>query len=221
MSASVQPCERANDACKEVVRVKLVAALAVVGIGFGLVGCGSSSHPVSVPTLQGSHANGSTRGPSLQALHQAAQCIRTHGIPNYADPTVGAGFTIYTDQRDLENATSTVVQQAMSACRTEIATANFDPNQRPHPPAQMVRDGVREAQCLRAHGLPNWPDPKASDTFDPGHGFQINGSAVAGAIPAGANPKASPVWQNAMQACSTEGQAVSRDSELSNLARGQ
>jgi len=213
--------EQANDACMEVVRVKLVAALTVVGIGLGLVGCGGSSHAGGVPTLQGSHANSTAHGPSLQALHQAAQCIRTHGIPNYADPTVGPAFTIYTDQRDLENSTSMMVRQAMSACRTEITAANFDPNQRPHPPAQMVRDGVREAQCLRAHGLPNWPDPKASDTFDPGHGFQVNGNAFAGAVPAGANPKASPAFQNAIRACSAEGEAVSRDSELSNLARGQ
>jgi hypothetical protein len=201
--------------------MRLVAALTVVGIGFGLVGCGSSSHAAGVPTLQGSHANSTTRGPNLQALHQAAQCIRTHGIPNYADPTIGPGFTIYADQRDLENATSTVVRQAMSACRTEIAAANFDPNQRPHPPAQMVRDGVRAAQCLRAHGLPNWPDPKASDTFDPGHGFQVTDNAFAGAAPAGADPKASPAFQNAIRACRTEAQAESRDSELSNLARGQ
>ncbi len=202
--------------------MRMVVVLTVVGIGFGLVGCGGSSHAVGVPTLQGSHANSSaTHGPNLQALHQAAQCIRTHGVPNYADPTVGPGFTIYTDQRDLENATSAVVRQATSACRTEIRAANFDPSQRPHPPAQMVRDGVRAAQCLRAHGLPNWPDPKASDTFDTGHGFQVSDNAFAGAVPAGADPKASPAFQNAIRACSAEVQAELRDSELSNLARGQ
>jgi hypothetical protein len=151
----------------------------------------------------------------------AAQCVRDNGIPNYSDPVLGPGQVIYTDQRSLEKVGREIVQGAMSACRSLIGQANFDPSQRPHPPAQMVRDGVREAQCLRAHGLPNWPDPKPTDTFDPGHGFQVTGAAFAGAVPAGANPKMSSVFQHAIVACQNEAQAVNSDSQLSNLAHGR
>jgi hypothetical protein len=192
------------------------AAVAVLGAASA---CGGSDSSASVPTLH-QQANASAHH-NAAALHAAAQCLRDHGIPDYQDPVVGPGEVVYTDQRNLERASRDVEQGALQACRSLIAQANFDPTERPHPPAQMVRDGVREAQCLRSHGLPNWPDPKPTDTFDPGHGFQVTDAAFAGAVPAGANPKQSSAFQNAIAACQSEGEAVSRDSQLSNLAHGQ
>jgi hypothetical protein len=174
-----------------------------------------------VPSLHHAQSGSGTNRHNAAALHAAAQCIRDHGIPNYQDPTVGPGDVVYTDQRNLERVGSDVVQQATAACRSLVAQADFDPAQAPHPPAQMVRDGVREAQCFRAHGLPNWPDPKPTDTFDPGHGFQVTDAAFAGAVPPGANPKQSAAFQGAIQACQRESEAVSADSQLSNLARGR
>jgi hypothetical protein len=154
-------------------------------------------------------------------LHAAAECIREHGVPDYQDPVVGPGDVVYSDQRSLEKVPPSVVNDVEQACRSLAAAANWDPSQRPHPTAQMLRDGVREAQCFRAHGLPNWPDPKPSDTFDPGHGFQVTDSAFAGAVAPGQNPKQSPVFQNVASACRTEIDATTRDSQLSNLAHGQ
>lgn len=198
-------------------------ALVLVGVTLILGACGGGRHDSGVPTLSASNrnANGGASRPSTSALHAAAQCIRDHGIPDYADPAVGPDFTIYGDQRPLEKAGDATVQTARTACAALIAAAHFDPGQAPHPPAQMVRDGVREAQCFREHGLPNWPDPKPTDTFDPGHGFQVNISAFAGAVPPGVNPKQSSAFQQAIHACTTESDAVSRDSQLSNLAHGR
>jgi hypothetical protein len=186
-----------------------------------LASCSGSGSSAGVPSLHHDNAATDSTGHNARALHAAAQCLRDHGIPNYEDPVVGPGQVVYTDQRNLQKVGGAVVQAATGACRALIGQANFDPNQRPHPPAQMVRDGVLEAQCFRAHGLPNWPDPKPTDTFDPGHGFQVTDAAFAGAVPTGANPKASSVFQHAIQACQTAQQAVSRDSQLSNLAHGQ
>jgi hypothetical protein len=187
----------------------------------GVTACsGGSSSSSGIPTLHhGAGASSTAHNGSV--LHAAGQCIRAHGIQSYQDPVVGPGQIVYTDQRSLERLPRPVVAAALSACRPEIAAANFDPTQAPHPPAQMVRDGVREAECLRAHGLPNWPDPTPDETFDPGHGFQVTEAAFAGAVPAGANPKLSSAFQNAIQACTAESDAVSRDSELSSLAHGQ
>ena len=195
----------------------IVAVLACLA----LASCGGSGSSAGVPSLHHNNAAASSTDRNAQALHAAAQCLRDHGIPNYADPVIGPGQVVYTDQRTLENVGGAVVHAATRACRSLIGQANFDPSQRPHPPAQMVRDGVREAQCLRAHGLPNWPDPKATDSFDPGHGFQVSDEAFAGAVPAGANPKASSVFQHAIKACQTETKAEINDSQLSNLAHGQ
>ena len=196
-------------------------AAAIVLGALTLAGCAGSHSSASVPSLGGSGAPGGSTRHNAAALHTAAQCIRDHGIPNYADPVIGPGDVVYTDQRDLEKASDAAVGAARAACRAIVAQANFDPTQRPHPPAQMVRDGVREAQCLRAHGLPNWPDPKPTDTFDPGHGFQVTEAAFAGAVPPGANPKQSAAFQTAIQACRSEADAVEHDSQLSSLAQGR
>jgi len=193
----------------------------VVAVGLLVAGCSGSGSSSGVPSLRHGQSGSSGTHHNAAALHTAAQCIRDHGIPNYQDPVVGPGEVVYADQRNLERADGAVVQQAIAACRSQIGAANFDPSQRPHPPAQLVRDGVREAQCLRAHGLPNWPDPKPTDTFDPGHGFQVTEAAFAGAVPPGANPKLSNSFRQAIQACSRESDAVSRDSQLSALAHGR
>jgi hypothetical protein len=191
-------------------------------LAFGVVtACGGSSPSASVPSIRHANRGAGTAGHNAGALHAAAQCIRDHGIPDYQDPVVGPGQVVYTDQRNLEKADRGVVTAAFDACRAQITAADFDPSQAPHPPDQMVRDGVREAQCFRAHGLPNWPDPKPTDTFDPGHGFQVNGSAFAGAVAPGENPKQSSAFQGAIAACQREAEAVQRDSQLSNLAHGQ
>jgi hypothetical protein len=184
-----------------------------------LAACGASGG-AGVPTLRGT-PNGASSTHQGAALHAAAQCIRDHGIPDYADPVIGPGDVVYADQRDLENAGDAAVASAVAACQTLISRANFDPTTRPVPPPQMVRDGVRVAACLRAHGLPNWPDPNPHTGFDPGHGFQVDASAFAGAVSAGQNPKASAVYQAAYHACQTLIQTEIRDSQLSNLAHGQ
>jgi len=194
--------------------------VAVAVVALGAAACGASHSSARVPSLQSGRAPAGGRH-NAAALHAAAQCIRDHGISNYQDPVVGPGEIVYTDQRNLERAGGSTVRDAMTLCRVLIGQANFDPAGRPHPPAQMVRDGVREAQCLRAHGLPNWPDPQPTETFDPGHGFQVTDAAFAGAVPPGANPKLSSAFQTAITACRDESEAVSRDSQLSNLARGQ
>ncbi len=197
-----------------------VALVPLVALGV-VTACGGSSPSAGVPSLHHGAGGASAGGHNAGALHAAAQCIRQHGIPDYQDPVVGPGPVVYTDQRNLEKADRAVMESALAACREQIAAADFDPSQAPHPPDQMVRDGVREAQCFRAHGLPNWPDPKPTDTFDPGHGFQVNESAFAGAVPAGENPKQSSAFRGAIAACQRESEAVQRDSQLSNLAHGQ
>jgi hypothetical protein len=194
---------------------------AVAAFAITVAACGSSHSNAGVPSLGHGTSTNTSGQHNAVALHAAAQCIRDHGVPNYADPVIGPGNVVYSDQRSFEKVSPATVSGVRSACQSLVAAANWDPTERPHPPAQMVRDGVREAECFRAHGLPNWPDPKPTDTFDPGHGFQVTESAFAGAVAPGENPKQSPVFQNVARACQAEVDATTRDSQLSNLAHGQ
>jgi len=70
------------------------------------------------------------------------------------------------------------------------------------------------AECMRANGLPNFPDPTARSPYTPGHGFGIQGNA----IPSGG--KLNPLYQQAAAACRSLLDAEIRASTLSSLSNG-
>src|SRR5690349_14893147 len=163
------------------------AAQSVAGTAAGQGGAGQGS------AGQGSAGQGGAA--RAAALHQAAQCIRQHGIPSYADPVLTAGGRVYSDSRSIQDASQAALSAVQQACGALAASAGLSPADEPPAPPQLVQAGVRAAQCMRAHGLPNDADPSARTPYTPGHGFGMTASEV----PAGG--KASPVFQRAAQAC--------------------
>jgi hypothetical protein len=159
----------------------VIAALA----GALLAGCGgSATSSPGVPALSqaaGQGAQGQSGSARAAALHAAAQCIRQHGIPSYADPVLTASGQVYTDSRSMQDAPQPVLDAVYHACSALAAQAGLNPGREPPAPPQLVEAGVRSAQCMRAHGLPNFKDPTAQSLYTPGHGFGIS----AGEIPAG------------------------------------
>jgi hypothetical protein len=190
-----------------------------------LAGCGgSATSSPGVPALsqaasqgsagQGSQSQGSqSQGSSTRAaaLHAAAQCIRQHGVPSYADPVLTASGQVYSDSRSIQNAPQPVVNAIQQACGALAAQAGLNPLSEPPAPAQLVEAGVRSAECLRAHGLPNVQDPTAQTPYTPGHGFGFTRNE----IPAGG--KADPVYQAAAHACRSILDAEIRASTLASL----
>src|ERR1700722_18942856 len=144
-----------------------------------LAGCGgSATSSPGVPTLsqaprqggqggQGAPGQGApSRGPKepasqlsgsarAAALHGAAQCIRQHGIPSYADPVLTASGQVYSDSRSIQDAPAAVASAVQQACGTLAARAGLNPSYEPPAPPQLVEAGGRSDECLRAHGLPN------------------------------------------------------------------
>ena len=164
-----------------------------------LAGCGgSATSSPGVPALSqaaGQGAQGQGGSARAAALHAAAQCIRQHGIPSYADPVLTASGQVYTDSRSMQDAPQPVLDAVYHACSALAAQAGLNPGREPPAPPQLVEAGVRSAQCMRAHGLPNFKDPTAQSLYTPGHGFGIS----AGEIPAGG--KLDPAYQAAASAC--------------------
>ena len=195
----------------------LAAALAAAVV-LPLAGCGGpGSAPPAVPSLSqspaGGQASGSTAGGArASALHAAAQCIRQHGIPGYADPVLTPGGQVYTDSRSFQDVSQSVANAVQHACAALIATADLSPTREPLAPPQLVQAGVRAAECLRAHGLPNITDPTARSQYTPGHGFGMSASEMPAA------GKQSPVWQQARQACATQVNAEITASTLASLS---
>jgi len=179
-----------------------------------LAGCGgpAASAP-GVPSLsqaagQQSQGSASTRA---AALHAAAQCIRQHGIPSYADPVLTAGGQVYTDARSIQDAPQPVLAAVRQACAALAAQAGLVPDAEPPAPPQLVEAGVRSAECLRAHGLPHVYDPTTQTSYTPGHGFGF----TMGEIPAGG--KSDPTYQAAAHACRAILDAEIRASTLASL----
>jgi hypothetical protein len=174
--------------------------------GQGAQGQGSPSQAPRQPTSQ---LSGSDRA---AALHAAAQCIRQHGIPSYADPVLTAGGQVYSDSRSIQDAPQPVADAVQQACGTLAARAGLDPSYEPSAPPQLIEAGVRSAECLRAHGLPNVQDPTARTPYTPGHGFGFSASE----IPAGG--KQDPAYQAAAHACRAILDAEIRASTLASLS---
>jgi hypothetical protein len=199
-----------------------------------LAGCaGSGSSSPAVPALsqaasQGSQAAASQGGASQSAsaqgasaqgtwagraaeLDAAAQCIRQHGIPSYSDPVLTSSGQVYSDSRSIEDASQSVVNAVTQACGALAARAGLNPTSEPPAPPQLIRAGVRAAECMRAHGLPNDQDPTAQSDYTPGHGFGLSASEVP---PGG---KANPIFRAAAQACRSLLDAEIRASTLASL----
>jgi hypothetical protein len=215
---------------KRYVIAALAGALLLAGCG------GSATSTPGVPALgqaapgqgapgqgapgQGSPSQGArSKAPTSQlsgraraaALTAAAQCIRQHGVPSYGDPVLTAGGQVYSDSRSIQDASQSVLNAIQQACGPLAARAGLDPSYEPPAPTQLVEAGVRSAECLRAHGLPNVQDPAARSPYTPGHGFGFS----AAELPAGG--KLDPAYQAAARACRALLDAEIRASTLASL----
>jgi hypothetical protein len=103
---------------------------------------------------------------------QFAQCIRTHGLPDFPDPVLDAqGHPQLPDS--VQQPPDAIMQACSSVLNQLPASSRGSGAQRPNP-AEMRRF----AQCLRAHGIEDWPDPNldGSFTFPPSLGSNLKTS---------------------------------------------
>lgn len=97
-------------------------------------------------------------------------CMHAHGVPNFPDPD-GKGNPRAVGPQQLGVSTSRY-QAAEQACRRVLSTTGSLQQQTQQcllfgdcPQAlvqQLLTVERKYAQCLRSHGIPNWPDPTIS-----------------------------------------------------------
>jgi hypothetical protein len=195
---------------------RVLASLpALLAAAVALAACGASGAAApAVPSL-GAVTGTTTGGQGKAALvHAAAECIRHHGITRYQEPVVTPDGQVYSDTRSIQDAPQSAQDAADHACHSLATRAGFDPTNEPPAPPALVAAGVKAAECMRANGLPNVPDPTAQSPYTPGHGFGVQGNA----IPSGG--KLSPAFQQAAGACRSLLDAEIRASTLSSLSNG-
>jgi hypothetical protein len=171
-----------------------------------LAGCGGSNNNGSGGSTNASSGGNSTI--SNSAALRMAQCMRSHGVPSFPDqPSSGGPLGI-----SGSNGTATIngvtvpqatLQAAFQHCRSEL------PQGPPLTAAQIaqIRQGaLRMAACMRANGVPNFPDPQV--TAGPGgHGIGLrigiahNGGNQGGSASQKADLAQSPAFKSAQQKC--------------------
>jgi hypothetical protein len=98
--------------------------------------------------------------------------MRAHGVPDFPDPN-GRGEISLSDQPGTDvNPSSPSFQAAQRSC-AKVVSQNPKFNPTPAQRAQFAARLLQFARCVRAHRVPNFPDPSSLGP-NQGLGFLIN-----------------------------------------------
>ena len=159
-----------------------VLAVVLVGVAPLAAACSSGSSNPSTPSGGGTSSSGSTQ---QQKALDYASCMRSHGITNFPDPNKQGSFV---GELGHLNASSPQYKKADQSCESLL------PNGGQTTPAQSQKlEGyaLQYAECMRSHGVTNYPDPTVMS----------NGSVSVGAP---GIDTSSPQYQSANQACKSD-----------------
>lgn len=152
----------------------LAVALAVTGVL--MAGCSAGPRVTSASASASPSASASGAAEALEY----AQCMRSHGVPNFPDPTVqngSVGFSITAgDGVDQNSPQYQSARQACSSLRGGGTASSGSGN---------LAKELKFARCMRSHGVPDFPDPNKNGGF----------SGTSSVSPS------SPAFQNAQSTC--------------------
>ena len=114
-------------------------------------------------------------------------CIRSHGVPDFPDPTIGSnGLPTWAPS---PNKTQTPIhQRAGRLNRPARRTCPTSARRRSSDKATANAAALKYAACMRSNGVPNFPDPNGQGLI------QINDAT-------GTLDASSPAFQKAHTAC--------------------
>jgi hypothetical protein len=175
-------------------RRKALRGLALAGVaGLSLLaaacGGGSSAKVAQIGTTNSTNSSASSSASGSGDPRAFAACMRSHGVPNFPDPDSEGRFKLVSGvgpggQKTGVDTNSPEFKRADEACR------KFQPSGTQPTAAQQAKVQqamLKYAQCMRSHGVPKFPDPKAG------------GKLVVG-DKSGVDPN-TPQFKAAQQAC--------------------
>jgi hypothetical protein len=132
--------------CVAILAMVVAAGCAKPDDGAGVASAGGATTPSATASLS-----------VLEQGRRHAQCMRDHGVPE-ADPrvnpdggvSVGGGYDKHTLDQD-------VLDKAIEACKPDQVVLS------PEVMALKLAGARVVAQCIRAHGVENFPDPDPND----------------------------------------------------------
>jgi hypothetical protein len=135
--------------------------------------------------------------------------MRANGLSNFPDPTQGSGGLGFpggvvmssTDQLTVDGVSFSgpALKKAQAACKEFLPGGGGPP---PAMTAQQKRQALDFARCMRAHGVPDFPDP--------GSGGPSTGQTLLG-------ESSSPAFEHAVNVCG-HGKGIRVQAVNSNLA---
>jgi hypothetical protein len=129
----------------------LTSLLAVAAFALLAAGCGGGGSPGAAGIPSSTTAEAGTQNTALAF----ARCLRSHGLPNWPDPTSGGVF----DKSKLRQTGYSVSQVRAvedGACHHLLPSG---PPEGPTITAADRTDYLEAAACMRSHGYPDFPDP--------------------------------------------------------------
>jgi hypothetical protein len=153
----------------------------MLGAAVLAAGCsgGSSGPGVAGASTPSASASATSSGSAEAQALAYAKCMRAHGVPGFPDPIVQNGSVGFDFSGANVDQNSAQYQSARQACQSLRGggTANSGT-------ANYAAD-LKFAKCMRAHGVPDFPDPNKNGGF--------SGTSSV-------NPS-SPTFQNAQSLC--------------------
>jgi hypothetical protein len=144
-----------------------LTAGAVLALGIAVGGCGGGSSSSGVAHLStgtsvsttddsGNPSTPESSAGTQQKMVAYAQCMRTHGVPNFPDPTSSGAISKEAAIRAFRALSNSQVLAAQTACE-HLQPGGGEPNRAQI--AQHLSDLLAFARCIRTHGVPSFPDP--------------------------------------------------------------
>jgi hypothetical protein len=161
-----------------------VTLAAIAGV-LAISACGSSN-----ATRNAAGSNG-----RASRFIKFSACMRSHGVPNFPDPSAEGG--IHLDGTDVNPASPSFVS-AQATCAKLLPGGGPG---RQKPSAQQRAQFVQIAECMRRHGISDFPDPTNSVPSNPADYSEVQDlGGVVLAIPKSINT-GSPAYKQAATAC--------------------
>jgi hypothetical protein len=133
-----------------------LVALAMIVVVVLISACGSTA-PASTAT--GSGGGGNNTATNREKAVKFAECMRSNGVSQFPDPGASGKFTIdAVVNGSALDPNAPAFKRAISACK-DLEPAGFTG---PKVTRHQMTARLRFARCIRANGVPDFPDPTPS-----------------------------------------------------------
>lgn len=159
------------------------AAVVIATTSLTLLAAACGGSPSAAGSGGASNTGGSTSSQSSSSeMLPFARCMRSNGVPKFPDPSSSGKFP---GAQEL-GVSNSRYQEAERACRhllpnSEFATSLDQCLMTGNCPSALVQraltEGLKFAQCMRNHGVLNWPDPTIDATGRPS--FQVSAAGIS------------------------------------------